>query len=62
MSDDFRGAVHGTRPYMYMYMSPGDMYGLAVMSYQYGAPAIAILGWQTRFRNKYPYKSCNARN
>jgi len=28
------------------------MYGLAVMSYQYGAPAIAKLGWQTAFRNK----------
>ena len=27
------------------------MYGLTIMSHRYGAPAIAILRWQTRFRN-----------
>jgi len=27
------------------------MYGLTIMSHRYGALAIAILGWQTRFRN-----------
>ena len=27
------------------------MYSLTIMSHRYGAPAIAKLGWQTRFRN-----------